>query len=159
MEEDGLLSKLSAWYNNSGFGSSLKTIGNGLQGFLGTQLGSGDNATTYGQLGLGLIGGLYNNRQQRKALDRQLDFGYAQLGQNRAFGQSNWMDQLQNRSELSAMQLQGLAGFNPEAAAERANNLSTLTAGIDRAGANIGVNNAAESSGWNNVLRRYNALA
>lgn len=157
-----LSDQVGLWFSNNGFGSlgsSLSTIGNGLSNFFGTQLGSGDNATTYGQLGLGLIGGLYNNRQQKKALNSQLDFGYAQLGQNKAFGQANWMDQLQNRNELSAMQLQGLAGFNPAAAAERARNLAAATAGIDRAGANIGINNASEASGLNNILRGYNALA
>jgi hypothetical protein len=143
-----------------GIGDGVGTLfgfggGNGGSNWWTTPMGTGKNAITPLELGTGIGLTLFGAYQQKKALDKQLAFGREQLAQNKAFAQTNWMDQAQNRAEQTAMQLQGLQGWDPNAARQRANDLQGLTAGLDRAGANIGIANASTLSGFSGLLNNY----
>lgn len=152
-----------SWPNTSGGSSgidwlgSLASIGNGIKNFLGTQIGTGDNATTYGQLGLtGLLGG-YSLWNQNKQYEEQLEEARKQFEFSKGLSQANFMNQGTNFLNQSLFQLEGLNAFNPDAGAERAANLNAAVNQLNSAANRIGLGNAFSEQ--QNALQKYNQLA
>lgn len=140
-----------------GLGDYISNLGSSLFNVLQTPFGTGDNATTLGQLGLtGLLGGysIFNsNRQfedQLKEARRQFEF-------SKGLSQANFMNQGTNFLNQSLFQLEGLNAFNPNAGAERASNLNAAVNQLNSAASKIGLGNNAFQD-QQNAISKYNQL-
>lgn len=136
--------------NTPGNGSSQ--FGN-LWGNLTSPIGSGNNATTGLQLGLGVVNSLTNlrnfNKSFRLAKD-QLNFQKDYAGTNFVTNGTNWMNQ-------NLAQVQGLNDFNAGAGAERAANVQAGLNQLNEAGAKLGLGNNVFGS-QSEALKKYNSL-
>ena len=127
----------------------------GMQGFfpwLATPMGEGKNAASPLQLGLAGFG-LWQQNQQFGA---QLDEARKQYEYQKALTGSNFQNQATNWGNQSLFQAQSLAGFNPEAGAQRVADLNAAFNQINTAGNRIGVNNVVGEQ--QNALQKYNKL-
>lgn len=140
-----------------GFLDSLADMGNSIWDRMNKTIGSGENATTGLQLGLntglGLLG-LWNQNQQWKD---QLAEARKQFNFSKSLSQANFMNQGSNFLNQSLFQLEGLKAFNPNAGAERAQNLTAAANQLNNAAQNIGINNAFSEQ--QNAIAKYNTLA
>lgn len=165
------------WWDN--IGANLSSIGNGILNFFGfggsggtgtsaanpqekpsywfETIGQGKNATTRAQLGLNAGLGLLGLWNQNKQWEDQLEEARKQFAFSKSMSQSNFMNQGTNFLNQSLFQLEGLNAFNPNAGAERAQNLNAAVEQLNNAASNIGLNGAFNSQ--KNALEKYNVLA
>ena len=135
----------------------LNFLGNGLKSIF-TPMGSGDNAQSAGQLGLGLASTLYGGYLQKKINKDQLAEARKQFEFSKANTQANFMNQGTNFINQGLWQVEALNAFNPGAAAERAQNLNSAINQMNNAGSRIelGGNTFADQQ---NALKKYSQLA
>lgn len=137
------------------FGREKTDTEEAMQGFfpwLVNPIGEGKNAAS--PLQLGLTGfGLWQQNQQFGA---QLDEARKQYEYQKALTGANFQNQATNWGNQSLFQAQGLAGFNPEAGAQRVADLNAAFNQINAAGNRIGVNNVVGEQ--QNALQKYNKL-
>ncbi len=165
------------WWDN--IGANLSSIGNGILNFFGfggsdgtgtsaanpqeepsfwfKTIGQGENATTPAQIGLNAGLGLLGLWNQNKQWEDQLEEARKQFAFSKSMSQSNFMNQGTNFLNQSLFQLEGLNAFNPNAGAERAQNLNAAVEQLNNAASNIGLNGAFNSQ--KNALEKYNVLA
>ena len=127
----------------------------GMQGFfpwLATPMGEGKNAASPLQLGLAGFG-LWQQNQQ---FGKQLEEARKQYEYQKALTGANFQNQATNWGNQSLFQAQSLAGFNPEAGAQRVADLNAAFNQINSAGNRIGVNNVVGEQ--QNALQKYNKL-
>ena len=120
-------------------------------------IGQGKNATTPAQIGLNAGLGLLGLWNQNKQWEDQLEEARKQFAFSKSMSQSNFMNQGTNFLNQSLFQLEGLNAFNPNAGAERAQNLNAAVEQLNNAASNIGLNGAFNSQ--KNALEKYNVLA
>ena len=134
----------------------LNFLGNGLKSIF-TPMGSGDNAQSAGQLGLGLASTLYGGYLQKKINKDQLAEARKQFEFSKANTQANFMNQGTNFINQGLWQIEALNAFNPTAAAERAQNFNSAVNQMNTAANSIGLNNAFSQQ--QNSLQKYTQLA
>lgn len=140
-----------------GLGTRLFSLGKDIWNGLNTTIGSGENATTGLQLGLNTGLGLLGLWNQNKQWKDQLAEARKQFNFSKSLSQSNFMNQGTNFLNQSLFQLEGLKAFNPNAGAERAQNLTAAANQLNNAAQNIGINNAFSEQ--QNAIAKYNTLA
>ena len=140
-----------------GLGTRLFSLGKDIWNGLNTTIGSGENATTGLQLGLNTGLGLLGLWNQNKQWKDQLAEARKQFNFSKSLSQSNFMNQGTNFLNQSLFQLEGLKAFNPNAGAERAQNLTAAANQLNNAAQNIGINNAFSEQ--QNAIAKYNPLA
>ena len=122
-----------------------------------TPNGSGDNAQSDAQLGLGLASSLYGGYLQQKMGNKQLEEAKRQFDFSKAHTQANFMNQGTNFINQGLWQIEALNAFNPNAAAERAQNFNSAVNQMNTAAQGIGLNNAFGQQ--QNSLQKYTQLA
>lgn len=136
---------------NSAFNNSLGgKIFNGLT----TPIGSGENASSALQMGLAGLGIL----QQKKSFEQQLAEARRQFAFSKGNTQANLMNQGTNFINQGLWQVEALNGFNPNAAAERAQNFGAAVNQMNDAASKIelGPNTFGQQQ---NALQKYTQLA
>lgn len=116
--------------NSSPFAQSLP--GKIVKG-ISTPIGSGENASSPLQWGIAGLG-LWN---QKKQFDTQLDEARRQFAFSKGNTQANFMNQGTNFINQGLWQIEALNAFNPNAAAERAQNFGTAIAQMNDAASKI----------------------
>lgn len=129
----------------SSFGGLAKDFGNQMT----TSIGSGDNATTPLQIGVGLgaIGLNYLNQQ------KQLKFAKQQAEQNMNAMRTNQLAQGANNLNQDLFQVQALYGQDKNQGMQRAGDVQSKIDTMNTAGSQIGLNNSFANQA--NALSKY----
>lgn len=122
-------------------------------GDLITPKGTGDNAQSILQLGLGFYGAM----NQKKAMEQQLEEARRQFAYQKDLTRSNFQNQATNWGNQALFQTQMLNDFNSDAGAIRAADLNAGFNQLNAAGNRIGLDNVVSQQ--QNQLQRYNKLA
>lgn len=120
-------------------------------------MGSGDNAVTPAQLGITGGLGLLGIMNQRKQFGAQLEQARKQFEFSKGLSQANFATQGTNFLNQGLFQLEGLKAFNPNAGAERAQNLNAAVNKLNAAGSRIGMGNNTFQD-QQNAISKYNQL-
>lgn len=137
------------------FSSGSTGSGNYLDRFtnwLSSPFGSGKDATTWGQVGLGALSMIQNQRNMNKALAEARD----QFNWQKDITRSNFQNQGTNFLNQSLWQLQSLNDFNPNSASQRASDLSAGVSQLNSAADRIGIGGAFNQQA--DAIAKYNTL-
>lgn len=118
-------------------------------------IGSGDNATTGLQLGISGLG-LLNQHNQ---FNKQFDFAKKQYAQSLANTRANFLNQGANFLNQNSFQMQALNAFNPNAAAQRVEDVRNTINTMNQAAEMVGLGNNAYGAQMNALDKYTNGLA
>lgn len=124
---------------------------------ISTPKGTGDNAKSSLELGGQLLTGLYGIYNQNKNFKDQLNEARRQFAFSKGNTQANFMNQGTNFINQGLWQLEALNAFNPNAAAERAQNFGAAVDQMNQAASRLELGNNAFGA-QQNALQKYNQI-